>query len=71
MLDNLRAATVAAQRRRRVTFVVPHRRWEPGDYDDWDHPNPTQRAVQQRHTVAAGSGAVSGTRISRHSRAMW
>jgi nicotinamidase-related amidase len=36
-------------------FFVPHRRWEPGDYEDWDHPNPSQRAVQKRQTFAKGS----------------
>jgi len=50
LLDNLRAVTAAARASGVVSFVVPHRRWEPGDYDDWDHPNPTQRAVQKRHS---------------------
>ncbi|GAA3109411.1 cysteine hydrolase [Pseudonocardia yunnanensis] len=54
LLDNLRAVTAAARASGVVTFVVPHRRWEPGDYDDWDHPNPTQRAIQKRHTFARG-----------------
>ena len=26
----------------------------PGDYDDWEFPNPTQRAIQRRHTFARG-----------------
>jgi nicotinamidase-related amidase len=54
LLDNLRAVTAAARAAGLATFVVPHRRWAPGDYDDWDHPNPTQRAIQQRHTFARG-----------------
>jgi nicotinamidase-related amidase len=54
LLDNLRAVTATARASGLVTFVVPHRRWEPGDYDDWDHPNPTQRAIQKRHTFARG-----------------
>ncbi|MFD9003328.1 hypothetical protein ACFV0T_20515 [Streptomyces sp. NPDC059582] len=33
-------------------MFVPHRRWESGDYDTWDHPSPTQRRIQQRHTFA-------------------
>lgn len=54
LLDNLRAVTAAARASGVVTIVVPHRRWEPGDYDDWDHPNPTQHAIQKRHTFARG-----------------
>ncbi|WP_433285064.1 isochorismatase family cysteine hydrolase [Pseudonocardia sp. CA-142604] len=54
LLDNLRAVTAAARASGVVTFVVPHRRWEPGDYDDWDHPNPTQQAIRKRHTFARG-----------------
>src|SRR6202044_3883117 len=33
---------------------VPHRRWEPGDYEDWDHPSPTQRRVMEGHHFARG-----------------
>jgi nicotinamidase-related amidase len=53
LLDNLRA-TVDTVRNLQVLYV-PHRRWQPGDYDNWDHPNPTQRLVQQRHTFAKGT----------------
>ena len=46
---------VAAIRKAGVqVFIVPHRRWEPGDYEDWRHPNPSQRAIQRRHTFARG-----------------
>ncbi|MEY9894304.1 nicotinamidase-related amidase [Catenulispora sp. MAP5-51] len=38
----------------RVVFV-PHRRWEPGDYETWDHPNPTQRGLMERHVFARGT----------------
>ncbi|MGO4303231.1 isochorismatase family cysteine hydrolase [Cupriavidus sp. RAF12] len=55
LLDNLRA-TVAAVRNAGIrVFYVPHRRWEPGDYGNWDHPNPTQRLVQERHTFEKGT----------------
>ena len=55
LLDNLRA-TVDTVRKADIQVVyVPHRRWQPGDYDNWDHPNPTQRLVQQRHTFAKGT----------------
>ncbi|AUT65772.1 isochorismatase family cysteine hydrolase [Paraburkholderia terrae] len=55
LLDNLRAAVAAARKADVQVFYVPHRRWEPGDYDNWDHPNPTQRLVQQRHTFEKGT----------------
>lgn len=55
LLDNLREAVAAARKASIRVFFVPHRRWQPGDYDGWDHPNPTQRAVQQRHTFAKGT----------------
>jgi nicotinamidase-related amidase len=55
LLDNLRA-TVAASRR--VGFpicLVPHRRWEPGDYEAWDHPTAYQLASGKRQSFAKGS----------------
>jgi nicotinamidase-related amidase len=55
LLDHLRAAVGAARAADIQVFYVPHRRWQPGDYDNWDHPNPTQRLLQQRHTFAAGT----------------
>jgi nicotinamidase-related amidase len=55
LLDNLRATVAAARKASIQVFYVPHRRWQPGDYDDWDHPNPTQRSVQQRHTFEKGT----------------
>ncbi len=55
LLDNLRAAVGAARKAGIQVFIVPHRRWQPGDYKGWHHPNPTQRLVMERHTFAAGS----------------
>jgi nicotinamidase-related amidase len=55
LLDNLRAAVGAARKAGIRVFYVPHRRWQPGDYEDWDHPNPTQRLVQKRQSFAKGS----------------
>jgi nicotinamidase-related amidase len=55
LLDNLRAIVGAARKVGIQVFIVPHRRWEPGDYETWDHPNPTQRAIQKRQTFAKGS----------------
>ncbi|MEU7631510.1 isochorismatase family cysteine hydrolase [Nocardia sp. NPDC049220] len=55
LLDNLRAVVDAGRLAHLRIFFVPHRRWREGDYDDWDHPNPTQLLIQQRHTFAMGS----------------
>jgi nicotinamidase-related amidase len=52
LLDNLRDTVTAARKSDVQVFYVPHRRWQPGDYENWDHPNPTQRLIQQRHTFA-------------------
>jgi nicotinamidase-related amidase len=55
LLDNLRATVGAARKAGIRVFYVPHRRWQPGDYEDWDHPNPTQRIVQKRQSFAKGT----------------
>ncbi|MGW0413566.1 isochorismatase family cysteine hydrolase [Streptomyces collinus] len=55
LLDHLRSVvTLARSAGVRVVFV-PHRRWEPGDYETWDHPTPSQRKIQQFHHFAKGS----------------
>src|SRR5260370_16862146 len=55
LLNNLRAILAAARQANIRVFVVPHRRWEPGDYEDWDHPNPTQLAIMKRQSFARGT----------------
>jgi nicotinamidase-related amidase len=55
LLDNLRAVLAAVRQAGVQVFFVPHRRWEPGDYESWDHPNPSQIWVQERQTFAKGS----------------
>jgi nicotinamidase-related amidase len=55
LLDNLRAIVTAARKADIQVFYVPHRRWQPGDYENWDHPNPTQRLIQKRHTFEKGT----------------
>ncbi|MEV0831336.1 isochorismatase family cysteine hydrolase [Nonomuraea rubra] len=55
LLDNLRAVIASARKAGVRVMFVPHRRWEPGDYETWDHPNPTQRAIMQRHSFARGT----------------
>jgi len=54
LLDNLRALDSAVRAAGFPVFIVPHRRWETGDYADWDYPSPTQRLVMERHTFARG-----------------
>jgi nicotinamidase-related amidase len=54
LLDNLRAIRDAVRRAGIKIFIVPHRRWEPGDYETWRHPNPSQLAIMKRHSFARG-----------------
>jgi nicotinamidase-related amidase len=55
LLDHLRSVIASAREAGMRVVFVPHRRWEPGDYDSWDHPNPSQRKIQQMHHFARGS----------------
>ncbi|MCG5212735.1 cysteine hydrolase [Streptosporangium sp. KLBMP 9127] len=55
LVDNLRSVVASAREADIQVVFVPHRRWEPGDYETWAHPNPTQRAIEERHTFARGS----------------
>ena len=54
LLDNLRRLDNAVRTARIQVVIVPHRRWEPGDYEDWDHPNPSQRRIMEIHHFARG-----------------
>jgi nicotinamidase-related amidase len=54
LLDNLRTINRAVRSAGLKVFIVPHRRWEPGDYECWCHPNPTQLAIMKRHSFARG-----------------
>ncbi|MFF3559287.1 isochorismatase family cysteine hydrolase [Streptomyces sp. NPDC002574] len=55
LLDNLRSVVATARGTGVRVMFVPHRRWEPGDYDTWDHPSPSQRKIQKLHHFARGS----------------
>lgn len=55
LLDNLRTIVAAIRKAGIQVFIVPHRRWEPGDYEGWDHPNPDQIASGKLQTFAKGS----------------
>lgn len=54
LLENLRQVSKAVRSVGMKVFIVPHRRWEPGDYECWCHPNPTQIAIIKRHSFARG-----------------
>jgi nicotinamidase-related amidase len=54
LLDNLRRLDTAVRAAGVQVAIVPHRRWEPGDYEDWDHPNPTQRRIMEHHLFTRG-----------------
>lgn len=54
LIANLTALQDAARRTGLQVAFAPHRRWEPGDYEDWAYPNPTQLAVMRRHSFARG-----------------
>jgi len=55
LLDNLRTVLAAVRDAGIQVIVVPHRRWEEGDYDAWDHPNPYQVASGQMQAFARGT----------------
>jgi nicotinamidase-related amidase len=55
LLDNLRATVAASRRTGLPIFIVPHRRWEAGDYEDWSHPTPYQLTSGKRQSFAKGS----------------
>jgi nicotinamidase-related amidase len=55
LLDHLRSVVGAARGNDVRVMFVPHRRWEPGDYDNWNFPSPSQRKIQKLHLFAKGS----------------
>ncbi|MEV7685352.1 isochorismatase family cysteine hydrolase [Streptomyces bungoensis] len=55
LLEHLRSVVFSARESGVRLVFVPHRRWEEGDYETWDHPNPTQLAIMERHSFARGT----------------
>jgi nicotinamidase-related amidase len=53
--DHLRTITGAIRKAGIQVFIVPHHRWEPGDYERWDHPNPNQLASAKMQSFAKGT----------------
>lgn len=60
LLGNLRTITAAIRKAGIRVFIVPHRRWEPGDYEGWDHPNPYQVRLARGRSSRKARGAVGG-----------
>jgi nicotinamidase-related amidase len=54
LLDNLRAIRDATRRAGIKIFIVPHHRWDPGDYESWNHPSPSQVNQMKNHFFARG-----------------
>jgi nicotinamidase-related amidase len=54
LLANLRRLDRAVREHGMPVFFVPHRRWEPGDYEGWNHPSPNQVKVFKGHHFARG-----------------
>lgn len=54
LIANLNAIVTAIRGAGARIFYAPHRRWEPGDYENWHYPNPTQEAITHRHSFARG-----------------
>jgi len=54
LIANLKSIDRAVRSAGMRVFIVPHRRWEPGDYESWCHPNPTQLGIMKRHSFARG-----------------
>jgi nicotinamidase-related amidase len=54
LIDNLKSIDHAVRQAGIRVFIVPHRRWEPGDYESWRYPNPTQVSIMERHSFARG-----------------
>ena len=49
---NLRRVTTAVREAGITVFIVPHHRWEPGDFEKWDHPNPDQLGTARLQVFA-------------------
>lgn len=54
LLDNLRKLDRAVRALPIPVFIVPHHRWVKGDYENWDHPTPTQQKIMHMHHFARG-----------------
>jgi nicotinamidase-related amidase len=76
LLDNLRAVVAAARAAGVQVFIVPHRRWREGNYQNWNYLTTDQARGDEVQIFAAGSWGgdwhrdfASGRR-RRHRRAL-
>jgi nicotinamidase-related amidase len=53
--DNMRTLISAVRAACVPVFIVPHHRWREGDYDGWQHVNPSQVRTNQSQLFAAGT----------------
>ena len=52
LLDNLRTLDRTIRALDIPVVIVPHRRWEKGDYESWDHPTPNQCKIMHGHHLS-------------------
>lgn len=52
---NLKAVAAAVRKAGIQVVIVPHHRWQPGDLDGWDHPNPYMLGGYDRQIFAIGT----------------
>ena len=55
LLSNLKSIVDAARQSGVRIFVVPHHRWEPGDYTHWKHATPRQLTGAKNQVFAKGT----------------
>jgi nicotinamidase-related amidase len=55
LIENLKAVLRAARESGIRVFIVPHHRWEPGDYAHWKHPNASQLRSGKAQLFARGT----------------
>jgi nicotinamidase-related amidase len=55
LLENLRTITTAIRQAGIQVFIAPHRRWQPGDFENWHYPTPYQIGSAEKQVFAAGS----------------
>ena len=54
LLTSLESIVNAARQSGVRIFIVPHHRWEPGDYTHWKHATPRQLAGAENQIFAKG-----------------
>lgn len=52
--DNLLRVVTATRAAKVQMIIVPHHRWQPGDLDAWDHPNPYMLGGYRMQIFGAG-----------------